>query len=217
MNALLAALGGLKQPSPRPRHRTDVNTERERIDPAPTANMVTRLAGASDVADALRLNRLVISGVDGTHMGIAVNWWAEQSRGALRTPARADIPEAIRATFPPFEILRSAIEVILTMAEWVSRNDHCGDSDGGRRVLHSLAADPLLRPSQRILCDDLARVLGADPDADEFVIHRVGPESAMPLIMFLSRAIENRFEVPVETQVASFRSAVLRLEHQVGS
>ena len=167
----------------------------------------------ADLRQALAANKIVVGGVDGTHMGPAINWWAAdvapRHSPTSNSHVHATVIDDIVAVVEPSEALRSALEVILALVAWISRNDHESEGDHGVRILRGLAADPLLLPSQRILCSDLAAAIDADAQRSDFTVHRLDVEPAMRLIVFLSRAVEQRFSIPVEEQITTFRDAVL--------
>lgn len=198
---------------------TPPSTTTPRPAPGPAAypHTLMRLSAPAALVRRVAEARVVIGCVDGSHMGLAINWWEAQTAPAA--PSTGGTCDAVNAVISDIaavadgaEALRSAVEVILAMVEWVARNDHESRGDHGVRVLTGLAGDTLLLPSQRILCDDLARALDDDPTRTEFAVHRLDVETAMRLLVFLSRAIEQRFGIAVADQIRSFRSAVLQAQ-----
>jgi hypothetical protein len=184
-------------------------------DPLP-GHALIGLLEANAVVSAAATRRMVIANADGSHMGPAVNWWeadvaARQSHPETPGARLDDAREDVLAAMDTDEALRSAVEVICSMVAWIARNDHESHGDHGVRILTGLSGESLLLPSQRILCADLAEALSTDPQRSDFAIHRVDVASAMRLLVFLSRAIEQRFEVSVAKQIDTFRRTILAL------
>lgn len=146
----------------------------------------------------------VIDGVDGTHMGVAVTWWAAAAANDATAIAIA------RDVIPAGEMLRSSIEVCLGLAGWIARNDGVSDDDGGVRVLRSLAAEPaVLSPAQRALCLALADQLTEEPGRTSFAVPEVPATTATSLMLLLSTLIEHRFAVSKVAQLEVYREAVV--------
>lgn len=146
----------------------------------------------------------VIDGVDGTHMGVAVTWWAAVAGNDTTALAIA------RDVIPAAEMLRSSLEVCLGLAGWIARNDGVSADDGGVRVLRSLAAEPaVLSPAQRALCLALANQLTDDPGRTSFTVPEVPAVTATSLMLLLSTLIEHRFAVPKAAQLEVYREAVI--------
>lgn len=148
--------------------------------------------------------------VNGTHMGVAVTWW---SAVVGRDAATLD---TIRTTVPAAEAFRSALEVVIGLAHWLSAN---GDEhpDGGARLLRVLSADAAMLPaSQRSVAREVGDQLADDPHRETFMLTPSSVETLMGLALLLARLIESRFGIAIEDQIATYRVEVLTLTLATG-
>lgn len=160
-----------------------------------------------------RTRSAVVTHVDGTHMGLAVNWWsaaADDDTATLST---------IRRSFPPADVLRSAVEVVLAQASWLTRaacrcgfEPTCSCIDDVHHTLRELAADHLVDPRHQDFCSALADALGRDPSATDLALDPIPVNSIMNLVVFLGSVVEYRHGVPVPVQIASYRRQVIETE-----
>lgn len=155
----------------------------------------------------------VVTNVDGTHMGLAVNWWS-----AVVAEDQPTV-RSIRDTFPAQDVLRSAVEIILAQATWLTRaacrcgfDPSCPCSDSVHLTLCELATDRLVDPKHQAFCADLAETLESDPGATDLALNPIPVSSLMDLVVFLGSAVEYRHGVPVAVQLASFRRQIINSE-----
>lgn len=156
---------------------------------------------------------VVVTNVDGTHMGLAVNWWSSAIENDRATTA------SLRSAFPAPDVLRSAVEVVLAQATWLTRAScfctfasdcDCADTVGA--TLRELASTHLVDPLHRQFCSGLADVLEPNPDATDLRLDPIPVTSLMSLVVFLGSVIEYRYGVPVASQIESYRIHVLEIE-----
>lgn len=129
--------------------------------------------------------------VDGTHLGLAVNWWS------AIVEKDAPLINVIKATVDPAEVLRSAIEVVLSQVSVLASRD----GRPSAAVLRAFAVDPVLSKSHRSLCAELAATLEDCPTSTTMEVTRIVVADAMEFVAFLGRVVEYRAGTPVDKQI----------------
>lgn len=156
--------------------------------------------------------------VDGTHLGLALNWWRAQ------VGHDQDALDLMRTNIDPVEAFRSAVEALLRLAGWISRNDGSSTDDGGAALLGRLSVDTMLRLPARVLAVALSDALDSGL-LDRFIdveqdpgghtggavldLPNVGVVAAMSLVEFLGALVELRFGVDRSQQWHAFEQEVL--------
>lgn len=148
--------------------------------------------------------RVVVRGIDGTHMGVAVGWWRALAGGDLATL------DTIRVSYPAGDALRSGLEVVLAQASWIAR---MRSTPGGPvTVLAQFSEDPIVTTAHRALCRELAAQLDRNPDAVDFAITPINVSSLMDLIAFLGSTVEYQHKLSIADQITAFQRAVFNAE-----
>ena len=157
---------------------------------------------SSLVAQRSDPRRVVVTGADGTHMGLALSWWSSAIRGD------EELIATIRATVSPADVLRSAIEVILAqVAVIAAAEDTCPAA-----LLRDASGPLILTESHRALCRDLAAALDTDPDTTEIEMTALPVTHVMDFVVLLGRLVEYRGIAAITNQVERYTRMVTTAE-----
>jgi hypothetical protein len=146
--------------------------------------------------------RVVVTEADGTHMGLALSWWASAIRGDEQILA------VIRQTVSPADVLRSAIEVILAQVAVIAAAEETCPA----ALLRDASGPLILTESHRALCRDLANALDRNPDTTEIEMTALPVTHVMDFVVLLGRLVEYRGLAVVSDQIERYTRMVTTAE-----